>query len=104
MENLVFLLSAVTAETERILQICRIVFIVLLCLLSVALVVLILIQPANSSGMGAISGQETETFYTKNKGRSSEGIMKKLTIILSVLILVIAVAFAVTLLISNPVA
>ena len=42
------------------------------------------------------SGQVSDTFYSKNKGRSLEGIMKRLTIILAVSLFVVSLLFFVT--------
>ena len=44
-------------------------------------------QPSNSEGIGAISGH-SETFYGKNKSKTLESKMKKLTVV-SVAILAI---------------
>ncbi len=79
----------------------RLVMMILIVLLSIMLVIVVLIQPSNSSGMGAISGQ-SETYYSKNKSHTIEGLMKKLTVIGSIVILVLTVLFLVSLIIYNP--
>lgn len=79
----------------------RLILLILIVLLCAMLVVVVLIQPSNSSGMGAISGQ-SETYYSKNKSRTIEGLMKKLTVIFSIVIFVLAVLFLVSLIIYNP--
>jgi len=71
----------------------RIVLMVLLLLSALLLIVCILFQQTKSSGLGAIGGGSTETYYYKNKGRSLEGILKRATIILSISTLVFAVLF-----------
>lgn len=76
----------------------RIVLIALMVLLALGLIIVILFQPSSSSGMGALTGQR-DTFYAKDKSKSLESVMKKLTVILGVIEGVLAVLFFVTLLI-----
>ncbi|MDE7463472.1 MAG: preprotein translocase subunit SecG [Clostridiales bacterium] len=81
------------------LSIIRIVIISLMVLIGLALIVIIMFQPSSSSGMGALTGQR-DTFYSKDKSRSLESIMKRLTIILGIIEGVLAIAFFVTLAIA----
>ena len=74
----------------------RVIIMVLLLVIAVGLVVCVLIAPTKASGIGAISGQSTDTYYYKNKGRSLEGILKRLVIILSVSALVLTVLYFVS--------
>ncbi|ADL34033.1 preprotein translocase subunit SecG [Butyrivibrio proteoclasticus B316] len=64
---------------------------VIFMLICAALVVLVLAQEGKSQGLGAIQGTVENTYWGKNKGRSREGVLKKVTIILSVLFVVIAI-------------
>lgn len=68
----------------------RIVLTILLILISVVFTVLVLMQEGKSAGLGAISGA-TETYWGKNKGRSMEGALVKLTTVLGVAFMVLAV-------------
>ena len=68
----------------------RIVITIAFILICVALVVLVLMQEGKSAGLGSISGA-AETYWGKNKGRSIEGRMVKITKWLAVLFMVIAV-------------
>ena len=68
----------------------KIVLTVLFILVCIALVVLVLMQEGKSAGLGAISGA-AETYWGKNKGRSMEGQLVKVTKILAVLFMVLAV-------------
>jgi len=54
------------------------------------LVVLVLAQEGKSQGLGAIQGSVENTYWGKNKGRSSEGVMKRSTVILSVLFILLS--------------
>ena len=64
---------------------------VLFILICVALVVLVLAQEGKSQGLGAIQGTVENTYWGKNKGRSREGMLKKVTVLLSVLFVLISV-------------
>ncbi len=77
------------------LQITRVVLLIAEAVLAVALVVTVFFQPANTTGVSAIDN--SETYYTKNKKKTTEGIMKRATIVISILMAVIAVAFFITL-------
>ena len=61
---------------------------ILICL---AMTVIILMQEGKSAGLGAISGG-ADTYWGKNKGRSMEGMLVKVTRALVVLFMVIAAA------------
>jgi len=68
----------------------RIVLTVLFIIVCVALTALVLLQEGKSAGLGAISGA-AETYWGKNKGRSMEGMLVKLTKITAILFIVLAV-------------
>ena len=53
------------------------------------LVVLVLMQEGKSAGLGAISGS-SDTYWGKNKGRSREANLVRLTKILAILFIVLA--------------
>ncbi len=74
----------------------RIVFIVLLALCAIAIIVLVLLQPSASEGMGALTGQSYDSFYSKNKVRTPEGIMKRLTVVIGIVMVIVALAFFIT--------
>ena len=56
----------------------KIVIQILFILLCIGLTVLVLMQEVKSAGLGAISGA-AETYWGKNKGRSMEGKLVKIT-------------------------
>ena len=68
----------------------RIILTILFIVVCVALVVLVLMQEGKSAGLGAISGT-TETYWGKNKGRSMEGLLVKLTKVLAALFMILAI-------------
>lgn len=67
----------------------KIILTILFILVCIALTVLVLMQEGKSAGLGAISGA-AETYWGKNKGRSMEGLLVKLTKILAVSFIVLA--------------
>ncbi len=67
----------------------RTIITVVFILVCIALTVLVLMQEGKSAGLGSIGGA-AETYWGKNKGRSMEGLLVKLTKILAVLFMVIA--------------
>ena len=70
----------------------EIIFGVVLIILSICLVVLVLLQEGNQKGLsGAIAGG-AETFFGKNKGRTIEAKLVKLTKIIGIAFFVLALA------------
>jgi len=58
-------------------------------ILSIVLNVIILMQEGKSAGLGAIAGA-ADTYWGKNKGRSMEGMLVKMTKVFVALFLIIA--------------
>lgn len=66
---------------------------VLMCVLivvSIVFTVIVLMQEGRSAGLGALSGA-AETYWGKNKGRSMEGALVKLTKVLGVVFMLLAI-------------
>lgn len=68
----------------------RIIITVIFIIVCVVLTVLVLMQEGKSAGLGSISGA-AETYWGKNRGRSMEGLLVKLTKVCAVLFMVLAV-------------
>lgn len=68
----------------------RIILTIVFLIICIALTVLVLMQEGKSAGLGAISGA-AESYWGKNKGRSMEGLLVKLTKCLAVAFILIAV-------------
>ena len=71
------------------MQVLRIILTVLFALDCIGLTVIILMQEGKQQGLGTIAGA-AETYWGKNKGRSMEGGLVKLTVIMTVLFFVLA--------------
>lgn len=68
----------------------RIILTIIFILVCIALTALVLLQEGKSAGLGAISGA-AESYWGKNKGRSMEGNLLKITKILAIVFIVMAV-------------
>ncbi len=88
-------LFSISTEAAAVLQTIRTVLLIVEAVLAVAIIVTIFFQPANTTGVSAIDN--TETYYTKNKKRSTEGMMRTATIVLAIAMAVIAIVFFITL-------
>ena len=67
----------------------RVVINIIFILVCVALTVLVLMQEGKSAGLG--SSGAAETYWGRNKGRSMEGMLVKITKILAVFFMLLAV-------------
>lgn len=72
------------------MEILKTILTVIFILISLALTVIILMQEGKSAGLGAIAGA-ADTYWGKNKGRSMEGMLVKITKILVILFVLLAV-------------
>ncbi len=68
----------------------RIIIQVLFIIICIALTVLVLMQEGKSAGLGVISGA-AETYWGKNKGRSMEGKLVKITKYLAIGFMLISI-------------
>ena len=68
----------------------RIVLTIIFILVSVVLATIVLMQEGKSAGLGVISGA-ADTYWGKNKGRSLEGKLEKITKILAVAFMLMAI-------------
>lgn len=93
-----FLSILVPDWVENSFPIVRIVLISLMALIGIALIIIIMFQPSSSSGMGALTGQR-DTFYAKDKSKSLESVMKRMTVVLGIIEGVLAILFFVSLVI-----
>ncbi len=71
------------------MEVLRIILTIVFILVCIALTVLVLMQEGKQVGLGSIGGA-AETYWGKNKGRSMEGQLVKITKILAVSFIVIA--------------
>ena len=72
------------------MSVLKTVLTVVFIIICIALTVIILLQEGKSAGLGAISGA-ADTYWGKNKGRSMEGMLVKVTRVLVILFLLISI-------------
>ena len=70
----------------------KIILGVVYLIICVVLVILVLLQDGKQQGIGAITGG-TDTFFGKGKTKTKEGMLNRLTVVLSVFFAVIAIVF-----------
>lgn len=69
----------------------RIILIILMAIDCIALVAVVLMQQGKGQGLGALAGGNGDSYWERNKGRSAEGNLKKITRILAIIFFVLAV-------------
>lgn len=72
----------------------KIIALVVMAICALFIILVVLFQPGNSSGIGALGGQ-TETFLGKNKSKTFEHRMKVLTVISGIIFGVLSIVFAI---------
>ena len=81
---------------ERNDDVMKTFLIVIYAIVAVILTILTLTQSKEDSGVsGTIVGGSSDSFYDKNKGRTKEGKMKRLTIILGVAFIILAILLSI---------
>ena len=74
------------------MDILKIILTILLAIDSVAMIIVILMQQGKSQGLGALAGgMSADSYWGKNKGRSKEGNLKKITRVLVVVFFALAI-------------
>lgn len=72
----------------------RIIALCIMLVCAIFVIAVVICQPGNSSGVSALGGT-TETFLGKNKSKTFEHKMKKLTVISGIVFAVLCIAFAI---------
>ncbi|MBO4396457.1 MAG: preprotein translocase subunit SecG [Eubacterium sp.] len=62
----------------------RLIVTIAYIVICVVLVIVVLMQEGKNSGLGALSGS-SDTYWTRNKGRSAQGMLVKITRVCAVL-------------------
>ena len=71
------------------MQILRIILTVIYVIDCIALTTVVLMQEGKNSGLGAMTGA-ADTYWSKNKGRSAEGNLVKITTVLGALFIILS--------------
>ena len=78
----------------------RYVLMFIMAAAAITLIVVALMQDSQEGGANAITGTQ-ESYYSQNKGRTKQGILKKITIAMAAIIAISIVLFFVTTIIQN---
>ena len=65
-------------------------FVIVLLIISVILAIVVMMQEGKEGGLTSSISGTNETYWSKNKGKSKEAVLKKITAVLGALYLVIA--------------
>ncbi len=57
-------------------------------ILAIAMIVVVLLQPSKADGLKGFVTGTTETFFSKNKSRTKEAFLSKLTVLVAILLAV----------------
>ena len=93
--NLMFLLGD-SLFPYQVYNWLRPLLMMLMLLTGIATIVIIMMQKPQNENIGVIGGQESDSYSKKNKSRSKESILKKLTITGAVLMAFFAIFFFIT--------
>ena len=75
------------------MQILKIVLVIVDIILALGLVILVMSQNKEDQGMsGTITGAGANNFLDKNKGRTRNGMLKRLTIIFGIAFVIVTIA------------
>lgn len=59
---------------------------ILQSIVAIVLIVVVLAQPSKTNGLsGLVSGGASDTFYSKNKSRTSEALLSRITVISAII-------------------
>ena len=74
------------------MQVLKVILIIVDIILALGVIILVMLQRKDDQGMsGAITGAAANNFLDKNKGRTKEGKLKRMTIIFSIAFAVVTV-------------
>ncbi|MBQ6231719.1 MAG: preprotein translocase subunit SecG [Eubacterium sp.] len=65
--------------------------IIAFCLISIVLMIVVLMQEGKDSGLSGTLTGSADSYWAKNKGRSKDAVIKKVTVFLAVLYFVLAI-------------
>lgn len=64
--------------------------IIVFLVISVILAVIVMMQEGKGGLSGAVTGGGADTYWSKNKGKSKEAVLKKITVLFGVLYILLA--------------
>ena len=94
------MLNNILAISNELYITLSVICVILSVIAAVFVIIVVIMQPGNSDGIGAIGGH-SETFYGKNKSKTLESKMRRLTIIAISVVFGCMIAFYILLLIPG---
>ena len=94
--NYLMLLGAGEAIFGNAINWLKPLLMVLCLLLGIAEIVVIMMQKPQNENIGVLGGQEMDSYSKKNKAKSKDSILKKLTVAFAVILAVLAIFFFIT--------
>lgn len=93
--NFMYIAAAALIDYD-VANVLRIIVAILTMIMAIGLIVVVIMQKPVTNNIGTIAGEETQTYAGKNKAKSKESLLRKLTIILGVAISVLVIFFFIT--------
>ena len=87
------IVSAIANIPYEVMQVLNPLLLILMTLVAIATIVVVMMHKSAEANIGAISGSDTDTYMGKNKGKSRESVLKKVTFALGALLLVVSRAY-----------
>ena len=72
------------------MEVLKTILMIAFIIICVAITIIVLFQEGKSSGLSSLNGQSSDTYWSRNKGRSREGMLIKITSVLVLLFFVLA--------------
>lgn len=97
--NFTYITAAIALIPNEVSRWLEPLLMIVMALMGVAAIVCILMQKGTNDNIGSLGGseRETDTYAGKNKGRNRDSILKKLTIVVLVLLMVISIVYFIVL-------
>ena len=73
------------------MDVLKIVISVILIINCIICTIVVLLQEGKNAGLGALSGNQ-DTYWSKNKGRSTEGLLANITKVCAVIFFILCIA------------
>ena len=89
----IYMLGAIAKVDYEISRWLEPLLMILMAVMGIGAVIRILMQKGTNDNIGSLGGSETDTYAGKNKSRSKESILRKLTVVFGVLVMVLSVVF-----------
>lgn len=64
---------------------------IIFVIVSIALAIIVLMQEGKNQGLSGSLGGSSETYWSRNKGRSKDAVIVKITVVLTVIYFVLAI-------------